>query len=296
MVFGLGRLAGRFQQGALQPSQKPRETTAADSQLIEAAIEKAIDEQFVLRWRWAAGDLLMVDNRAVAHLAASGSQSKPGEAGLRLMRRTTVQSNNIPLKRPLLHALPHECVTERMAGSSDHYCMFSLANEMTYSDMEFDSRAIARQRCKLLSPDADLAIPSSEERNLAAGHIVSSVAQPHWLGGDDGPNGRVTWLDESNVAGWGTNVKLPWHEPSGQPNDCDGPDSEKCMFMGPDSKWFDFSCSPKVPGVNMYNKTITPGPEVVWEDGIKRMYNIFPLCGLILRDGEALRLGLRMAS
>ena len=44
------------------------------------------------RWRWADGDLVMVDNLAVAHLASPGTQKPPTEeVGLRLMRRTTVE-------------------------------------------------------------------------------------------------------------------------------------------------------------------------------------------------------------
>jgi hypothetical protein len=290
MIFGLGSLSGRFHQGCLQPALKPRETTVADSKSVEDAILNAIDDFTVLKWRWADGDFMMVDNRAVAHLAASGSQSAPADAGLRLMRRTTVLGADMPRKRPNLHTLPHECILE---GNSDHYCVFSLANHVNYTDMNFDTRTMARQKCKILSPDADLAVPSSLERNSAAGRVVSSVGHPHWLGGNDSPNGHVTWLDKSGAIGWGANTDLPWHSPSGQPNDCDGPESEKCIFMGPDSKWFDFACGPKDPGINVYNKTVTPGPEVLWEDGIKRMYRIYPLCGLVLHSSEALRLGLR---
>ena len=33
----------------------------------------------------------------------------------------------------------------------------------------------------------------------------------------------------------------PWDEVSGQPNDCDGVDTEPCIFVGPEGKWFDFA-------------------------------------------------------
>lgn len=291
MIFGLGSLSGIYHQGCLQPGSPPRQTSESVSTSIDQLIENAIDQYTVLKWRWADGDLILVDNRAVAHVASPGSQSNHADVGLRLMRRTTVKSHEVPRKRPNLHTLPHECVTE---GESA-YCMFSLANEVEYSGVSFDTRAMARQRCKVLAPDADLAVTSDEIRNNAAGRVVSSVGKPHWLGGEDAPNGHVTWVGNVSADGWGASAPLPWHGPSGQPNDCDGPESEKCIFMGPNSRWFDFACGPKTEGVNMYNKSVTPGPEVVWEDGIKRMYQIFPLCGLVLHDGEALRLGLRMA-
>mmetsp|Transcript_151200 Transcript_151200/g.289821 ORF Transcript_151200/g.289821 Transcript_151200/m.289821 type:complete len:128 (-) Transcript_151200:95-478(-) len=125
------------------------------------------------------------------------------------------------------------------------------------------------------------------------GHIVSTVGMPHWIGGDDYPNGHVKWLDGSDAQErWDPNVSFPWHAPSGQPNDCDGPGSETCMFMGPDSNWFDFACQPKIA-----NKTsgVTPGPEIKWDGHEKRMYDIHILCGLSFTGGEAAQLGLRLS-
>lgn len=301
MMFGLGKLSGRYQRGCLQPRlNRPVQISREDTEVVMETIEAAIEEsKKSLWWRWADGDLLVVDNRAVAHLATEGSQGHPEDVGLRLMQRTTVESKVMPQKRPLLHSLPHVCIEEQAPESdtSGHYCFFSLAQELPYPDDafdSFDSREAARERCRILSPHADLGVPSTPERNQAAGLVVASVERPHWIGGWDEPNGHVTWLDGSSpdMAVW---EELPWHKPSSQPNDCDGPESERCMFMGPDARWFDFACRPKQAGVNRYNQTVTPGPVVTWREGLRRQFNIYPLCGLLFKEGEATQLGLRTA-
>jgi len=91
------------------------------------------------------------------------------------------------------------------------------------------------------------------------------VGEPHWIGGIDMPNGHVTWDDgtEGNLK-WNGSDGLPWHHDSGQPNDCDGPGTEPCMFMGPHARWFDFACAPKTKFINSkgVEETPTQGPEV----------------------------------
>lgn len=301
MMFALGGLSGQYRKGCLQPSlpTSSQMTEAQTEEVISTVLAAIETSRRTLRWRWAPGDLVVVDNLAVAHLASDGTQSDPHEIGLRLMRRTTVQNFREPKKRPVLHTLPHECIQEEQrkarsfgssqgASSPGHYCVFSLAGLLEHQPGEFESRDEARERCRTLSPNADLAMPTTPARNAAAGHVVSAVGLPHWLGGSDFPNGEVTWLDGSADA-WGAEPR-PWHEPSGQPNDCDGPDApETCMFMGPHARWFDFACQPKVPTAN-----VTAGPEITWEDGSRRMYSLFPLCGLDFYDGEAVQLGLRV--
>merc|ERR1711865_248162 len=120
-------------------------------------------------------------------------------------------------------------------------------------------------------------------------------------------NGIVAWLDEGLVNNQELHVgqpyevndtvleseTWPWHVESGQPNDCDGPGTETCMFIGPHGRWFDFACAPKVAN---RETGVTAGPEVVWEDGVKREYNVNPLCGLWLPGEEARLAGLRIES
>mmetsp|Transcript_134835 Transcript_134835/g.262603 ORF Transcript_134835/g.262603 Transcript_134835/m.262603 type:complete len:539 (+) Transcript_134835:39-1655(+) len=305
MLVALGSLSGRYSRGCLAPALPTfREVDDNETERVLDVVHDAIMKtNRVLRWRWAPGDLLIPDNLAVAHHASSSTQQAPEEVGLRLMRRTTVTNERTPKKRPILHSLPHECVAEVLfdsEGSSGgkkhhHHCMFSLASLMDYQPGKFDSTETARQHCRILSPLADLAMPTTPMRNTAAGHVVSSVGLPHWLGGVNEQGVHVVWYDgKSASTSWGLDGRLPWHEPSGQPNDCDGPGSEQCMFMGPDAKWFDFACQPKVPLSNG-TKKVTAGPEITWEDGVRHEYNIYPLCSLDFYDNEAVQLGLRMS-
>merc|ERR1712048_1099835 len=127
------------------------------------------------------------------------------------MQRTTVKGSSTPTKRPFLHSLPHECIQEEHSSGITHYCVFSLASLIKYEPGRFDSRQVAREKCRSsLAPTADLAIPSNPRRNDIMGHIVSSVGLPHWIGGDDSPNGYVTWLDGSSVdQSWGSDPTYP---------------------------------------------------------------------------------------
>lgn len=270
----------------------------------------------------------MVDNLAVAHLASEGTQRPFDEVGLRLMRRTTVVGTTIPSKRPNLLLLPHMCVKEDSAivfdetetkwcsqGSCSgaqaknccrnkdvgkrvvkgYYCIFSLSQQTGYPQGEFDTRDSARSLCRALSPKADLALPMTPQRNKAAQAVASATGVPHWIGGDNTDNHTVRWLngiDAQEV--WGQ-APLPWHHESGQPNDCDGPGSETCMFMGPHGKWFDFACGPKGPITkDGIVSTPTPGPEVTWENGERQMFNLQPLCGMFVPSKEAIHLGFRL--
>ena len=294
MMFGMGSLsADQFGRGCLQPElQFPQGISKRQTDDLKAVINTALAESDrVLRWRWSAGDLLVIDNLAVAHRASDGSQTAPEDVGLRLMHRTTVQSFDVPKKRPYLTNLPHQCIQEVQEDGSGYYCMFSLAAWMNYSAAgsgDFDSRDTANARCRVLSPAASLAMPSTIIRNRAAARVVSSVGEPHWLGANDGDNGDkiseggrateetngiVAWLDEGLVNNQELHVgqpyevndtvleseTWPWHVESGQPNDCDGPGTETCMFIGPHGRWFDFACAPKVAN---RETGVTAGPEV----------------------------------
>ena len=106
-----------------------------------------------------------------------------------------------------------------------------------------------------------------------AAEIVAETAQPHWILGTEhasrahidwpGLDGGVDeWTDTTgsstgsmDTAGSSTDSstssqalsqgRYPWDEASSQPNDCDGPDTEPCIFVGPHGKWFDFACEQK---------------------------------------------------
>jgi hypothetical protein len=63
------------------------------------------------------------------------------------------------------------------------------------------------------------------------------------------------------------------------------------MFIGPHGRWFDLACAPKTPDEST---GVTAGPEVTWEDGGRREYNVNPLCELFLPGDEAEAIGLRI--
>lgn len=107
---------------------------------------------------------------------------------------------------------------------------------------------------------------------------------PHWILGTEHANKAfIDWpnmhthgkgmVDEwASTSGGSGGHGYPWDVASGQPNDCDGPDSEPCIFVGPNGNWFDFACDRKTaPGT-------TPGPEITWTTGVRKMYNLHPLC------------------
>eukprot|EP00946_MAST-07B_sp_MAST-7B-sp1_P001925 g1925.t1 len=190
----------------------------------------------------------------------------------------------------------HGCITEENDNSASAtrpslYCVHSLAPRdaspgspllpsagSREGDNTFPSRDAAASMCQTRGYDG-LVDVTTVERNKLAARIVDSLGVPHWLGGDDWPNGVVTWADGTEHSE--QLFDTPWHKPSGQPNDRDGPGSETCIFMGPGGNWFDFACHPKTPSPT---DGITAGPEIDWTTGAgqardKTEYNVWPLCG-----------------
>lgn len=146
-------------------------------------------------------------------------------------------------------ALAWNCINEPAADASQVVCFFSLASLTDYYPMPpattpptfvqdpaapvFDTMATARERCQALFPGADLAAPTTAQRNTAAYKVVDRVLEPHWIGASNPDTQKdstdVAWLDGSASENF-----LPWDSASNQPNDCDGPDQpETCIFLGP---------------------------------------------------------------
>ena len=170
----------------------------------------------------------------------------------------------------------HACISE----GPDLWCVQSLAPRRG-GDLfaRFAARADAAAACADRGYDGLVHLTTSARQALAA-RVVDSLGVPHWIGGDDNPNGVVTWRDGTPHAGF----DAPWHGPSGQPNDCDGPGTETCMFMGPNGKWFDFACAHKVP---QNEPRVTAGPEIDWHGTDEKVeYSVWPLCGGNVVDKE----------
>ena len=270
VMVALGKLsASRYAYNTEEGMIELSENTT--SKIIEC-IEDAINEVGVYAHRWKKGDLLVIDNMAVAHFATPGTQDR--SRGDRVMRRVNVQFTSIraPQQRsyPLYKYFPHVCdkslclvslsqfLNERAQHSNDDEVLSGVFNSVNES----------RRLCKfLLHKTADLASIENPSKNDMAAQLISQTGVPHWLNAHESSY-HLAWLNGATDS-W---TSHPWHESSGQPNDCSGPGSEPCVFIGPYGKWFDFACAPKT-GVNE-----TPGPEITWEDDKRRMYNIYPLC------------------
>lgn len=188
----------------------------------------------------------------------------------------------------------HGCIVEEDSDGKEPsalFCMFSLAPldgpgspSSPHGNGTFLSRDASAMECVARGYDGLVDIKNKERNNLAR-RIVDALGVPHWLGGDDMPNGVVTWSDGTEHSE--QRFDTPWHIQSNQPNDCDGPGSETCVFMGPEGAWFDFACAPKTP---QKEPRITAGPEIHWimHAGRQRQkieYSIWPLCGGNVLEG-----------
>merc|ERR1719253_668650 len=67
MVFGLGSLSGQYKQDG-------RDMTQEETDAVTVQIEAAIQVVDPYRHEWAEGDMLILDNLAVAHYASPGTQ------------------------------------------------------------------------------------------------------------------------------------------------------------------------------------------------------------------------------
>jgi alpha-ketoglutarate-dependent taurine dioxygenase len=266
MFFGLGSLSGRY-------TRHGAETTEEETEDIKQAIETAIADVGPYRHIWKAGDLMMIDNLAVAHKATPGTQVVH-EDGVRVMRRVTLANKQRLRRRPLFSELPQRCTDEGL-------CLISLAQWVEYNGTDFASINEARELCKYaIHETADLAVLPTRELAYMAAELVAETNVPHWIfGTEDAESKRIEWITLMHSPGAPASSfailveddfvgDYPWDGPSGQPNDCDGPGSEPCIFVGPYGNWFDFACEKKTSG----------GPEITWTDGTRKMYQLYPLC------------------
>ena len=293
MFFGLGTLSGRYH--LKNGTVLSQEWTDA----IVAAIDDVISRHTV-NHEWVEGDMVMLDNLALAHKASSATQA---ENGVRILRRVTLKGTNLLQHRQEdgLESFPHRC------SKTEEVCLVSLASWIGYEDGsgKFHSNAEAgesRRRieaclshkskhsltsssifpssagaCKAaLSSDATLATLHTPHLASLARSIVEETKKPHWIMGIETAGvDRVNW-GEGVTDAWDSQP-YPWDHASGQPNDCDGPGTEPCIFVGPAGNWFDFACQAKI--ANGDEDKVTPGPEITW-DGSRAMYNIHPLCAV----------------
>ena len=264
MMFGLGSLSGLYRRNGVRMTHE--ETNAVKS-AVEASIEKVGPYQH----SWNAGDVLMLDNRALALKASPGAQNPT--RGLRVLRRVTLASSIRPERRK-----PLKSFSISMCDAVEGVCLVSLFQYgVDYEPGVFRGVDEAREACKYaLHQEADLASLLNRRRAAMATEIVEQTAVPHYIAARKA-GGEVQWpLWQGQAQRDSWRGQHPWDFETGQPNDSDGPGSEPCVFVGPHGKWFDFACEPKA----STDGATTSGPEITshWTGGVRHMFNVHPLC------------------
>ena len=82
---------------------------------------KVLGSNKIYTHHWQKGDLLVLNNPSLAHLAGPGSQGSLEATGLRLMHRSTVPGLAPPSKKTNLEYVCHE-----HKPFEEGYCLFSL--------------------------------------------------------------------------------------------------------------------------------------------------------------------------
>ena len=99
-----------------------REIFFAD--ILEA---KLIGSNLIHTHHWKKGDLLLLNNPSLAHIAGPGSQGSFEVTGLRLMHRSTVGGKVKPSKKATEGLIPLEYSCHNYPPFEDNeYCLFSL--------------------------------------------------------------------------------------------------------------------------------------------------------------------------
>lgn len=276
IMLALGKLSGQYLEETEDGSRRvmSSEETKAVQDLLEM---KILSSNKIYSHQYQPGDLMMLYNPSVAHIAGPGSQTPRNISGLRLMSRTTVLGERRPSK---LTKIQYEC--SKLPPFESGYCLFSLKGSVFYPRTGvFDSQQKARKHCKRINKNADLAVLPTLEWNEKVKDIISCTGVPHWVNAKNPHDKDVFWegADEKS------NFTL-WDVRTGQPNDCDM--IEDCVIIGPYGHWFDVPCSgPKI------KEGSDPGPVMTWEDEERKMFNIYPLCGVemkYLRESDSIKM------
>ena len=82
---------------------------------------KILESNKIYTHHWRAGDLLILNNPSLAHIAGPGSQGSLEATGLRLMHRSTVPGIHSPTKKTNL-----EYFCEKHEPFEEGYCLYSL--------------------------------------------------------------------------------------------------------------------------------------------------------------------------
>ena len=105
IMLALGSLSGNY---LLKQDNEPVKTLSKDeTQHIQDILEaKILGSNLIYTHQWQKGDLLVLNNPSLAHIAGPGSQGSHEVTGLRLMHRSTVAGKVKPSKLPSQAAIP----------------------------------------------------------------------------------------------------------------------------------------------------------------------------------------------
>jgi len=142
---------------------------------------------------------------------------------------------------------------------------------------------------------ADLAMPTTPERNEAMARVVRLAGAPHWIAGENTQEAEVEWPDTGAMSVGHFHGPLEhnftaWHKT--EPDDDDGlKHAEECVFMGRDGTWHDFACEPKNPSRRHSVKTgrpATSGPLLHWGASSEAIvHRIYPMCQMVFHGSKA---------
>ena len=235
VMLALGSLSGQYLRSK---GHEFLTLSKAETQHIQDILEaKILGSNLIYTHQWQKGDLLVLNNPSLAHIAGPGSQGSHQVTGLRLMHRLTVAGKVRPSKFTSQASIPlkYHCFNHPPFESRE-YCLFSLKESLFYPRYgEFESIEAQRKRCQNVHAQADLALVPNGIWNKEAGKIVSHHGVPHFINATNPEGTRVEWNTPEGIdsSSW---TFTDWHQPSGQPNDCVV--KETCIFIGPNAKVF----------------------------------------------------------
>ena len=94
-----------------------------DKDILET---KILSSNKIYTHYWHAGDLLVLNNPSLAHIAGPGSQGSHEITGLRLMHRSTAPGKSSPSKKTTDAISPLKYSCHKHAPFNEEYCLFSL--------------------------------------------------------------------------------------------------------------------------------------------------------------------------
>ncbi|WAR25213.1 hypothetical protein MAR_010917, partial [Mya arenaria] len=244
IMLALGKLSGQYLE-EMEDSTTRHMSTEETKAVMDLLEVKVLSSNKIYAHQYQPGDLMVLYNPSIAHIAGPGSQTPREISGLRLMSRTTVIGEKKPSKTS---NIKYKC--SKLPPFENGYCLFSLKGSLNY-------------------PQIDLAVLPTEEWNEFVRNIISCTGEPHWVNAQNPEGSDIFWEGFEKKS----NFSL-WDPPSGQPNDHNM--YEDCVVIGPYAHWFDLPCS----GLCKNGPGLKSGPVMVWEDGKRHMFNVFPLCGV----------------